>query len=56
MTPKDKKIVKHKAECKVISSESSELIVTFDRAWHHALTLPRPVLVSFTRFVRVDET
>lgn len=51
---KDDKIVQVIAELEVTSEGKTEVIKTFDRAWHRALELPTPVLISFKRFTRLD--
>lgn len=43
------------AECSVKSPDGEEIIRSFDKAWHRALVLPKPVTISFIRFARIEE-
>jgi hypothetical protein len=51
---KDKKEITVVAECEVTFSEGVEIIRSFDKSWQRSKVLPRPVHVSFNRFVRID--
>lgn len=53
-TNKSKDEVTVVAELTVISPLGSEIVRSFDKAWHHGLKLPRPVSVRLNGFVRKD--
>ncbi len=50
----EKEIITVVAELTVSSSEGDEIVKSFDKAWHRALELPKPVTVTFNGFVRKD--
>lgn len=51
---KEKEKITVVAECTVTSPEGTEVVRSFDKAWHRSLELDRPVNVMFNRFVRID--